>query len=128
MKGLPFLRNASASVTKLLSEIVDVPDVGQLRIGRRITSNECRDIVQRLKQQVPYGSVFDDLADIWRELKNGLFALKKDDVNAICAWRFSFFFTPASLLTCFQGRIGIVDSERPVAAANQRAELIHALS
>jgi hypothetical protein len=93
----------------LLSEVVDLPDVGKLRTGRQVTNDEYRDIVQRLQHQVGegdnykmvfdpwkteepiYGSISDDLADIWRDLKNGLLVLKKDDAsNAICEWRLSF--------------------------------------
>jgi Domain of unknown function (DUF5063) len=44
-------------------------------------------------EEAIYGSISDDLAGIWRDLKNGLLVLKKDDAsNAICEWRFSFFF------------------------------------
>ena len=94
----------------MLSEIVDLPDVGKLRTGRQVTGDKYNEIVQRLKRQVGesdyykkvfdpwktedplYGSISDDLADIWRDLKLGMLVLAKDDAsNAICEWRFHFF-------------------------------------
>jgi Domain of unknown function (DUF5063) len=100
-------------VAKLLSEIIDLPDVGKLMTGSQITWDERNEIVQRLKRQVGksdyykvvfdpwktedpevmHGSISDDLADIWRDLKHGMLVLTKDDAsNAICEWRFHFFF------------------------------------
>ncbi len=106
-----FFKDCFRLVTKLLSEIADLPDVGKLRTGRQVTNDESHEIRQRLQQKVGesdnykmvfdpwkteeaiYGSISEDLAGIWRDLKNGLLVLKKDDAsNAICEWRFSFFF------------------------------------
>jgi hypothetical protein len=100
-------------VTKLLLEVVDLPRVGKLMNGPQITWDERNEIRQRLKRQVGesdsykmvfdpwktedseaiHGSISDDLADIWGDLKHGMLVLAKDDAsNAICEWRFSFFF------------------------------------
>ncbi len=88
----------------MLSGVVDLPDVGKLRTGRQVTSDEYNEIVQRLKRQVGkndfykmvydpwkmedseaiHGSISDDLADIWSNLKHGEQVLRKDDAsNAI---------------------------------------------
>jgi hypothetical protein len=106
-----FFRECFESVSRLLAEAVNLPDVGDLSTGPCITSQEYTQIVDRLKRQVGekdcytmvfdpwetpapdliHGSVSDDLADIWRELKDGFRAISRNDTsNAICEWRFSF--------------------------------------
>jgi hypothetical protein len=109
-EGPAFFKERFGLVAKLLSEIVDLPDdVGRFKTGRRITHDEHHEIHQRVKRQVGendsyrkvfdpwkmdeplYGSISDDLADIWRDLKQGLAAQPNDDSsNAICEWRLSF--------------------------------------
>jgi hypothetical protein len=86
-------------VTKLVLEVVDLPDVGKLRTGPQITSDERNEIRQRLERQIGkndsyrmvfdpwqmenseaiHGCISDDLADIWSDLKRGMLVLKQDD-------------------------------------------------
>ncbi len=109
-EGPAFFRECFRLVTKLLSEIADLPDnVGRYNTGRRITHDEWFDIFQRLKLELGendsyrkvfdpwkiedplYGSISDDLASIWRDVKQGLAAQPTDDSsNAVCEWRLSF--------------------------------------
>jgi hypothetical protein len=106
-----FFKDCFKAVAKLLSEVVELPDVGELRTGRRVSNEEYAEMVRRLKLQVGtsdyyqmifdpwqagnaeclHGSISDDLAAIWKELKHGLEAMTSDDAsNAVCEWRFSF--------------------------------------
>jgi Domain of unknown function (DUF5063) len=110
-EGTAFFKECFTLVSKLLSETGDLPEVGKLRTGPEVTSDEYAEIVRRLKHQVGerdsyrkfldpwktedplYGSVSEDLADIWRDLKHGMLVLTKNDPShAICEWRFSFFY------------------------------------
>ena len=99
-------------VSRLVSEAVELPDVrGELdTMLSRVTDESYRAVLEGLKRQAGdqdyykmvfdpwdkteepiYGSVSDDLADTWSELKEGLLALEAGSVaNAICDWRFSF--------------------------------------
>jgi hypothetical protein len=112
LEGSAFFKECFRLVAKLLSEAVGLPDdVGRCGTGRRVTHGEWREIYQRLKldlgdndhykkvfdawktehPEVLLGSISDDLADIWWDVKQGLAVLANDDAsNAICEWRLSF--------------------------------------
>jgi hypothetical protein len=106
-----FFKDCFHFVSALLAEAVYLPDVGDLNPEREIPRDEYSAIVQRLKHQVgqndsykmffdPWkdaecvkGSIWDDLADIWHDIKRGLIALDEDDSSeAICEWRFWFIY------------------------------------
>jgi hypothetical protein len=96
-------------IARLLSEAPDLPDIGTLNATPRVSHEEYSQVVDRLKSQVgdahyklvfdPWdidpapllGSIWDDLADIWADLRHGLDALNRGQrSNAVCEWRFSF--------------------------------------
>ena len=98
-------------ISKLLSEVIELPVDGNGTLDADHISDERFNQVTRLLKDNfqegdyytmifdPYeigaqpvvGSVCDDLAEIWRGLKNGLEALKQGNMeNAVAQWRFSF--------------------------------------
>jgi hypothetical protein len=107
-----FFEDCFRLAARLVSEVVQLPKVeGELDTMRaEVTDESYRAVVQDLKQIVGdrdsyrmvfdpwnesedamYGSVSDDLADTWRDIKRGLAALSAGSPNnAICDWSFSF--------------------------------------
>jgi hypothetical protein len=107
-----FFERCFQLVARLVSEAVELPDIeGELDTMRgQVTLDAYRAVVDGLEFQAAehdsykmvfdpweeaaepiYGSVSNDLADIWRDLKRGLLALAAGSLpNAICDWRFSF--------------------------------------
>ncbi len=106
----PFARECFGLISRLLAEIVKLP-AGRGKLDTHRASRErYEEIVARLKEQFGmhdyyrmlfyayepdeaplYGSLSDDMADIWADLMGGLEALRSGHSgDAIEQWRFSF--------------------------------------
>jgi hypothetical protein len=105
-----FVRLCFSLIAKLLSEAIELPKVeGKLDAGS-VSDERYNEIAQLVKAKFtdddyytmmfdPYeiaaepvvGSLSDDLAGIWRGVKNGLAALNKGSLeDAVAQWRSSF--------------------------------------
>lgn len=97
-------------ISKLLAEVVELPPSNGAPDTQNVSDERFNQVVRLLKDNFqegdyytmvfdPYeiggqpvvGSVCDDLAEIWRGLKDGLEALQQGSAdNAIAQWRFTF--------------------------------------
>lgn len=105
-----FIRVCFMLISKLLSEVIELPEAPGETAAPAISDERYDQILQSLKVQFAensyytmmfeafeiasepaVGSIPDDLADIWRELKSGLEALRQSNLeSAIGQWRTSF--------------------------------------
>lgn len=96
----------------LISQAAELPDRGKLRTRPEGVAHESwktiyEDLQNRLSERNSYwkvfdpwqdvepirGSISDDLADTWRDLKAGLLVLDAGSLaNAVAEWRFSFHY------------------------------------
>ena len=105
-----FIRVCFVLISKLLSEVIELPETAGESDAQTVSEERYDRILQSLKVQFAennyytmmfeafeiasepaVGSVADDLADIWRELKSGLERLQTGSVEkAVGHWRSSF--------------------------------------
>jgi len=106
-----FVERCYYGLLNLLATAPELPVVEGDLDTCRVTSDEYRKVAQGILSKVSkhdlywmvfepfevsrpnaiYGSISDDLADTWRDLKTGLNAANAGKlVNAVCDWRFSF--------------------------------------
>lgn len=99
-------------IATLLSEVTDLPETPLISSGWRVSPEEYEGVVRRLKRtfgekdcyrmvfdpyeagaEPIYGSISNDLSDIWRDLKEGFAALRGSGIeDAVGQWRFSFAY------------------------------------
>lgn len=105
-----FVRVCFVLISRLLSEVIELPEISLESDGEEIRDDRYDTILQGLKVQFAennyytmmfeafgiaaepaVGSISDDLADMWRELKSGLESLQQGRLeNAVAQWRSSF--------------------------------------
>jgi len=109
-----FVKHCLRILPLLISQAAELPDIGKLRTqqdgiahesGRAVFENlrielGDRDSYQKIFDpwrsegaEPIFGSISDDLADTWHDLKLGLLVLDAGSAaNAIAEWRFSFWY------------------------------------
>lgn len=106
-----FVERCYHFLLNLLSMARKLPDADGDLDTYRVTTNERSDVERRIKNKLGrhdlywmvfepfettkpdtiFGSISDDLTDIWGDLKTGLNAASAGSLdNAVCDWRFSF--------------------------------------
>jgi hypothetical protein len=108
-----FFERCFRLVSGLISLAIELPEIDGAPEDRAITHDSYAEIVRRIQvqtgnreyyrmvfapwgpdsEELMYGSISDDLADIWRDLRNGLISLESGNLNnAIWFWRFNFLY------------------------------------
>jgi hypothetical protein len=132
-----FLERCLQLLLHLFSLALELPDVQGHLGGSRVTYEEHRDVVQRIKASLGnrdsywmvfepfqtaqpesiYGSISDDLAGIWSDLKRGLLVARTGELaDAICEWRFSFetHWGPFHAAHAFRPLFGLLFGENAI--------------